>query len=51
MPFEVLDEDIMLKVISLCDVYTTLSVSTVNKTLRRVAFVKQLWLFSVRDLA
>jgi hypothetical protein len=29
MPFDALDEDILLNVLSLCDVYTTLSVSAV----------------------
>ncbi|KAJ7364244.1 hypothetical protein DFH08DRAFT_838696, partial [Mycena albidolilacea] len=51
MPFDALDEDILLNVLSLCDVYTTLSVSAVNQSLRRVACVKQLWLSLVHDLA
>ncbi|KAJ7764185.1 hypothetical protein DFH07DRAFT_956203 [Mycena maculata] len=62
MPFAVLGDDILLKILLLCDVYTVLMLSTVstragesrfespltnlqvNKLLRRIALVKQLWL-------
>ncbi|KAJ6586197.1 hypothetical protein B0H19DRAFT_1369156 [Mycena capillaripes] len=48
--FESLGEDIILQTLSLCDGYTVLSVSVVNKSLRRFALVKQLWLSLVHDL-
>ncbi|KAJ6505300.1 hypothetical protein C8R45DRAFT_972288 [Mycena sanguinolenta] len=49
MPFETLGEDILLRVLCLCDVYTVLTVSAINKPLRRIALTKQLWLFLVQD--
>ncbi|KAJ6562040.1 hypothetical protein B0H19DRAFT_1143386 [Mycena capillaripes] len=51
MSLEVLGEDILLKVLAICDVYTALSVSILNKPLRRVALAKQLWLSLLHDLA
>ncbi|KAJ6586171.1 hypothetical protein B0H19DRAFT_1111663 [Mycena capillaripes] len=50
MTFESLGEDVILQTLSLCDVYAVLSVSMVNKFLRRIALVKQLWLSLVHDL-
>ncbi|KAJ7806370.1 hypothetical protein B0H13DRAFT_2387112 [Mycena leptocephala] len=50
MPFEALGDDILLQVLSLCDVYTALSVSAINRFLRGVALTKHLWLSLVRDL-
>ncbi|KAJ7732931.1 hypothetical protein DFH07DRAFT_1065505 [Mycena maculata] len=50
MPLKDIGEDILLEILSFCDVSAVLSVSTVNKTLRRVALTKQLWLYLLRDL-
>ncbi|KAJ7628017.1 hypothetical protein DFH06DRAFT_1442429 [Mycena polygramma] len=50
MTFGALCEDVVLRVLSQSDVYTTLSVSAVNKSLRCVALTKQLWLSLVQDL-
>lgn len=67
MPFEALGEDVLLKTLAMCDVYTALTISMVcgctswgteqalillqvNKRLRQVALVKQLWLSLLRDL-
>ncbi|KAJ7676802.1 hypothetical protein DFH06DRAFT_1466201 [Mycena polygramma] len=44
MSFTDLGDDILLTVLSACDVCTVLSVSAVNKSLRRVTSAKQLWL-------
>ncbi|KAJ6470925.1 hypothetical protein C8R45DRAFT_1014901 [Mycena sanguinolenta] len=49
MPFDVLGEDILLSILCLCDVYTVLSVSAINKSLRCIALSKQLWLSLVQD--
>jgi len=51
MPFDTFCEDILLKILSLCDVYTALSVSAINTRLRPVALAKQLWLSLVDDMA
>ncbi|KAJ7912701.1 hypothetical protein B0H13DRAFT_529865 [Mycena leptocephala] len=50
MPFEALGEDVLLKTLAMCDIYTALTISMVNKRLRQVALVKQLWLSLLRDL-
>ncbi|KAJ7676890.1 hypothetical protein DFH06DRAFT_1466255 [Mycena polygramma] len=44
MSFAALGEDILLTILSSCDVCTVLSVSAVNKVLRRITCAKQLWL-------
>ncbi|KAJ6472516.1 hypothetical protein C8R45DRAFT_1164232 [Mycena sanguinolenta] len=49
MPFEALVEDVLLRILSFCDISTGLAVSAVNKTLRRIALSKQLWLALVLD--
>ncbi|KAF7346757.1 hypothetical protein MSAN_01814100 [Mycena sanguinolenta] len=49
MAFAALDEDALLNVLCFCDVYTVLKVSEINKSLRRIALTKQLWLFLVQD--
>ncbi|KAJ6555712.1 hypothetical protein B0H10DRAFT_1208472 [Mycena sp. CBHHK59/15] len=51
MPLQALGDDVLLKILSTCDVYTALSVSAVNKSLRCVALAKQLWLSLAQDLA
>ncbi|KAJ7244680.1 hypothetical protein C8J57DRAFT_764711 [Mycena rebaudengoi] len=43
-------EDTLLKILAFCDVYTVLCVSMVNKSFRRVALVKQLWLHLMQDI-
>ncbi|KAJ6452387.1 hypothetical protein C8R47DRAFT_287983 [Mycena vitilis] len=48
MSFADLCDDILLTVLSACDVCTVLSVSAVNKSLRRITSAKQLWLSLVR---
>ncbi|KAJ7894581.1 hypothetical protein B0H13DRAFT_2036080 [Mycena leptocephala] len=50
MPFESLGDDILLHVLSFCNVYTALLVSRINKSLHAVALTKQLWLNLVREL-
>ncbi|KAJ6578267.1 hypothetical protein B0H19DRAFT_1253525 [Mycena capillaripes] len=50
MPFESLGDDILLHLLSLCDVYTVLSIWAINKSLRSVSLTKQLWLSLMRDL-
>ncbi|KAF8209752.1 hypothetical protein K438DRAFT_2012031 [Mycena galopus ATCC 62051] len=50
MPLEALGEDVLLRVLVLCDVYTALSVAATNKFLRSVTLVKQLWLSLVQDM-
>ncbi|KAJ6615329.1 hypothetical protein B0H10DRAFT_1950029 [Mycena sp. CBHHK59/15] len=51
MPLQDIVEDILLKILSFCDVHAVLSASTVNKSLRRVALTKQLWLYLLQDVA
>ncbi|KAF7353409.1 hypothetical protein MSAN_01529900 [Mycena sanguinolenta] len=46
MPFEALGEDVLLRILCFCDIYT---VSAINKALRRIALAKQLWLSLVLD--
>ncbi|KAJ6461794.1 hypothetical protein C8R45DRAFT_1220725 [Mycena sanguinolenta] len=49
MAFEALGEDVLLRILSFCDISTVLAVSTVKKPLRRIALSKQLWLSLVLD--
>ncbi|KAJ6465001.1 hypothetical protein C8R45DRAFT_1023735 [Mycena sanguinolenta] len=49
MAFEALGEDVLLRILSFCDISTVLAVSAVNKPLRRIALAKQLWLSLVLD--
>ncbi|KAJ7458815.1 hypothetical protein B0H11DRAFT_2061098 [Mycena galericulata] len=50
MPFAALGDDILLNILSLCDVYRVLTVSAViNKHLRGLTQVKQLWLSLLQD--
>ncbi|KAJ6464991.1 hypothetical protein C8R45DRAFT_1174312 [Mycena sanguinolenta] len=49
MPFEALGEDVLLRILSFCDISTVLAVSTINKPLSRIASSKQLWLSLVLD--
>ncbi|KAJ6470861.1 hypothetical protein C8R45DRAFT_1104565 [Mycena sanguinolenta] len=51
MPFEALDQDILftILILCLCDVYTVLSVSMTNKSLRCLSLSKQLWLCHVQN--
>ncbi|KAK6987523.1 hypothetical protein R3P38DRAFT_3374706 [Favolaschia claudopus] len=45
-----LGEDLLIKILSLCDVYSVLSVSAVNKYLSKVASTKQLWVVLMQNL-
>ncbi|KAJ7334092.1 hypothetical protein DFH08DRAFT_965840 [Mycena albidolilacea] len=49
MSFAALADEILLKILSLCDVYTVLAISAINKRLRCITFDKQLWLILLRD--
>ncbi|KAJ6461759.1 hypothetical protein C8R45DRAFT_1220714 [Mycena sanguinolenta] len=49
MPFEALGEDVLLRILSFCDISTVLAVSTINRPLSRIASSKQLWLSLVLD--
>ncbi|KAJ6609012.1 hypothetical protein B0H10DRAFT_511216 [Mycena sp. CBHHK59/15] len=49
--FHELDEDILLGVLSNCDVHAVLCVSRVSKLLRSIAMSKPLWLSLLADLA
>ncbi|KAF7353561.1 hypothetical protein MSAN_01546300 [Mycena sanguinolenta] len=58
MPFDAFGEDVLLEILFFCDISTVLAVSAVsgptltieiNKTLRRIAMSKQLWLSQVLD--
>ncbi|KAF7357107.1 F-box domain-containing protein [Mycena sanguinolenta] len=44
MSFTTLDEDIVLEILKLGDIYTVLTVSAINKSLHHLALTKQLWL-------
>ncbi|KAJ7288722.1 hypothetical protein C8J57DRAFT_1707083 [Mycena rebaudengoi] len=44
-------EDILCLILMLCDIYTVLSVSQVNKSLRRIAYSKQIWICLIADLS
>ncbi|KAJ6541376.1 hypothetical protein B0H19DRAFT_315120 [Mycena capillaripes] len=45
-----LGEDVLVKVLSSCDVYTVLRVSQVNRYLRIISMTKQIWIFLVQTL-
>ncbi|KAJ6536448.1 hypothetical protein DFH09DRAFT_1179015 [Mycena vulgaris] len=45
-----LNEDVLVEILSYCDVYTALSTALVNKDLRVIALAKQLWISFLRDL-
>ncbi|KAJ7495218.1 hypothetical protein FB451DRAFT_1477804 [Mycena latifolia] len=45
-----LGEDVLVQVLSLCDLYTILIISLVDRYLRSLILVKQLWLNLIRDL-
>ncbi|KAF7353394.1 hypothetical protein MSAN_01528400 [Mycena sanguinolenta] len=49
MPFDAFGEDVLLEILFFCDISTVLAVSAINKTLRRIAMSKQLWLSQVLD--
>ncbi|KAF7357161.1 hypothetical protein MSAN_01310700 [Mycena sanguinolenta] len=51
MLFYDLDEDILAEILLLCDVYAVVSFSRVNKSFRRLALSKQLWISLIRDLS
>ncbi|KAJ6474890.1 hypothetical protein C8R45DRAFT_1010822 [Mycena sanguinolenta] len=51
MFFHDLDEDVLTGLLFSCDIYTVLSFSRVNKSFRRLALSKQLWLSLVLDLS
>ncbi|KAJ7247031.1 hypothetical protein C8J57DRAFT_724973 [Mycena rebaudengoi] len=44
-------EDILRRILMLCDIYTVLSVSQVNKSLRRTAYSKEIWIYLMNGLA
>ncbi|KAJ7240513.1 hypothetical protein C8J57DRAFT_99951 [Mycena rebaudengoi] len=45
-----LAEDVLLLILQLCDVYTVLSTTQVNKRFRTIALAKQLWIYLIEDL-
>ncbi|KAF8145968.1 hypothetical protein K438DRAFT_1870786 [Mycena galopus ATCC 62051] len=51
MSFAGLEEDILVNILVLCDIYRVLTVSAINKPLRRLTQVKQLWLSLIQDSA
>ncbi|KAJ7216740.1 hypothetical protein B0H12DRAFT_1241836 [Mycena haematopus] len=51
MHFHDLAEDVLAQILVSCDIYTVLSFLRVNKSLRRVALSKQLWISLVLDLS
>ncbi|KAJ7224749.1 hypothetical protein B0H12DRAFT_1240834 [Mycena haematopus] len=51
MHFHDLDEDVLAQILVSCDIYAVLSFLRVNKSLRRVALAKQLWISLVLDLS
>ncbi|KAJ7225181.1 hypothetical protein C8J57DRAFT_1535442 [Mycena rebaudengoi] len=51
LAFEDLGEDVGLRVVSLCDIETLLSLGLVNVFFRRLTMAKQLWILLVEDLA
>ncbi|KAF7341184.1 hypothetical protein MVEN_01853400 [Mycena venus] len=48
--FEDLGDDVLLVILCFSDVYTVLAVSLVNRHLRTITFVKQLWMSLIDDL-
>ncbi|KAJ6582212.1 hypothetical protein B0H19DRAFT_1252330 [Mycena capillaripes] len=50
MSLQELGDDVIIKILSLCDVYAVLTMSTVNKSLRRLALTKQLWVYLMHNL-
>ncbi|KAF7353390.1 hypothetical protein MSAN_01527800 [Mycena sanguinolenta] len=50
MPFETLEEDVLLEILLFSDISTVLAVSAINKALRRIALSKQLWLSLILDI-
>ncbi|KAF7365928.1 hypothetical protein MVEN_00468000 [Mycena venus] len=51
MPFHDLDEDVLASILAFCDIYAVVSFSRVNKSFRRLAQSKQLWLSLVLGLS
>ncbi|KAJ7288696.1 hypothetical protein C8J57DRAFT_1707072 [Mycena rebaudengoi] len=49
--FEDLSEDLICCTLLLCDIYTVLSISQVNKNFQRIARSKQIWIRLIEDLA
>ncbi|KAJ6537769.1 hypothetical protein B0H19DRAFT_1270180 [Mycena capillaripes] len=47
---EGLGQDVLLKILSLSDISTVLYVSRVNRNLRAISLVKQLWILLISDL-
>ncbi|KAJ7182270.1 hypothetical protein C8R43DRAFT_1144026 [Mycena crocata] len=45
-----LGEDVLVQVLSLCDIASVLQISEVNRSLHNVTTVKQLWLRQIRNL-
>ncbi|KAF8188437.1 hypothetical protein K438DRAFT_1833556 [Mycena galopus ATCC 62051] len=45
-----LGQDVLVKVLSSCDVYTVLCVSQVNRYLRIISMTKQIWIFLIQTL-
>ncbi|KAK6987610.1 hypothetical protein R3P38DRAFT_333938 [Favolaschia claudopus] len=43
-------EDLLIEILSVCDVYTVLLVSRVDKFLHQISLTKQLWVHFMRDL-
>ncbi|KAJ7288656.1 hypothetical protein C8J57DRAFT_1280964 [Mycena rebaudengoi] len=51
MRLEQLDEDILCFILCICDVYTVLSMSQVNRSFKRIADSKHIWICLIADLA
>ncbi|KAK6987602.1 hypothetical protein R3P38DRAFT_2574790 [Favolaschia claudopus] len=49
-PLQEVGEDLLINILSFCDVYTVLLVSRVDKFLHQISLTKQLWVHLLRDL-
>ncbi|KAF7342577.1 hypothetical protein MSAN_02014400 [Mycena sanguinolenta] len=49
MPFVDVGDDILLDILALCDVYTVIAVSAIDKRLHALTQTKQLWLSLIQD--
>ncbi|KAF7368292.1 hypothetical protein MVEN_00150400 [Mycena venus] len=50
MSLQGLGDDVILKILSLCDVCAVLTISTVNKSFRHLTLTKQLWVHLMHNL-
>ncbi|KAJ6483156.1 hypothetical protein C8R45DRAFT_1148924 [Mycena sanguinolenta] len=51
MPFHDLNDDVLAQILLLCDVYSVVSFLKVNKSFRRLALSKRLWISLIHDLS